>query len=144
MRITADISPDDHRELIETLSGEGIEEAKATVSYRHLSRIRSSMFVSVVIFFCALVWSVNLLGLGGLFNHWIMSILALIGILNVPVALVWLVSGWRSRGDLAEVASGKIVDQSMLRNGVNIGEATFELDHDGLSVSFEFVKGTFL
>jgi hypothetical protein len=144
MRIIAEISPDDHLDVIEMLSREGIEEAKATVGARRLSRDRSELIVSMAIFFGTLIWSVYALGLEGLFGHWIMFVLVLIGIFNVPVALVWLMGVRRMRADLAEVVGGKIIDQKMLRNGVNIGEATFELDHDGLSVRFAFLKETFL
>ena len=68
LRITTEISPDDHRDYTRSLAGEGIEEAKALESARGLSRARFTMYLAMAAFFGALVWVVYGWGLDGLLD----------------------------------------------------------------------------
>ena len=92
LRITTEISPDDHRDYTRSLAGEGIEEAKALESARGLSRARFTMYLAMAAFFGALVWVVYGWGLDGLLDRPFVPILTLIGLLCVPVAIVWFMS----------------------------------------------------
>ena len=140
MRITTEISPDDHRNFSQSLAGEGVEEAKAREGSQDLSRSVSRMYLSMAVFFAVLVGIVYWWGLDGLLDRPFVLILALVGLLVVPVAIVWFMSARRLREDLKDVASGNIIDQNALRKGLNIGEGIFDLDQDGVTVSLALAQ----
>ena len=142
MRTTTELSPDDHRDFMRSLAGEGVEEAKARDGAQALSR-PVSMYLSMAAFFGVFVWVIYRWGVNGLLDRPFVSILALIGFLAVPVAIAWVTSARRLRDNLEDIANGNIIDQNALRKGLNIGEAHFTLDHNGVTVGLAFVRSSY-
>ena len=142
MRTSTEISADDHRDFIQSLSGDGVEEAKAREGARALSR-PGSMYLSVAVFFGVFVWVMYRMGVDGLLDRPFLSILAFTGFLLVPAAIACLTSARRLREDLEDIADGNIIDQNALRKGLNIGEAHFTWDPNGVTVGLAFVRSSY-
>jgi hypothetical protein len=140
MRIAAEISPHDHQDFIRFLAGEGSEEAKALEGVRDLSRTRLKLYLAMAAFLGTVVWFAYRRGLDGLLDRPFALTLILVGLLCVPVAILWLMSVRQSLQDLEKIAGGNIIDQNSLREGLNIGTGYFDFDRDGITFSLALVE----
>ena len=69
--------------------------------------------------------------------------LVLLGLAIVPIAILWLRFAGRLRGTLTAQAAAGYIDESGLRDGLNIGATTFGLDADHLTVTLSEVQDTY-
>lgn len=132
MQVTAQLSVDDHRDFLDLVAP----------LYKIRRRIRIvGIFLLVMLFFLVFgilrfVWT---LASGfqsgafvGLLDHPYLFTLITIGLLLIPVAVLWLRSAVPLLGKLFAAGKHGAMDETSLRDGVNIGELQYDFDSEGL------------
>ncbi len=140
MGMTTEVGPDDHRDFLQSLAGEGVEEEKASQGVRDLSGKRSGTYFWMAVFFAAVLWAIYRRGVDGFLDRPVLFFGTLIGLLLVPVAIALTISARRLCEDLEDIAGGNIVDKNALRKGFNVGRTDFDWSLDGVTVGSTLVQ----
>lgn len=143
MQISARISPDDHRDFLHLLARPDKRRREARIASLSLISVSFSMLVGVSVFVGTLGWFLYSGGVVELMRRPFLLILVVIGLLLVPVAIAWLRSTNRLRGELKTVIKNGALDQTTLRDGLNVGKTRFEFDNDGIRTSCALVQESF-
>lgn len=141
MQINTQISAEDHREFANAVDGVSRQKRAAGRASVILVAVSLFLILAVVGFTVSLARLTYHGSLDVLLNSPVLVVLIVIGLLLLPVAFAWLRGSSRLRRNLKAAAAGEI-DETCLRDGLNIGVARFELDDDSFHVTFELVQET--
>jgi len=147
MRLTTEISPDDHRLFYQSVTGEGVEEAKAQKEAKDLSRSGHDLYLSLAVLlavvFVLVLWAVYRFGFDGVLSQPLPSIAIFIGVLCVLVTTLWFICSRQVFKALKDAANGNYIDQRIFRNGLNIGDTRFNVEQTGITYSSEHVQSSY-
>lgn len=132
MQVTAQLTADDHRDFLDLVA--------PLDKIRRRSR-RIGIFLCVMLFFVVIgalrfVWTLASGYQSGAFvDLWDRPTLLtpiVSGLLLLPIAVWWLRSAIRMLGKLFTISKPGAIDETGLRNGVNIGNLRFDFGSDGV------------
>jgi len=143
VQVTAQLSADDYRDFLSLVV--------------RLDRLRrrvrlGGIFLCAMLFFVAFavlsfVWRLASGFHDGAFVDLLdrpeLLIPIVIGLLLIPVALIWLRSIVRLFGRLFADGEPVAMDETVLRDGVNIGESWFDFDGDGIQERLALVQSSY-
>jgi len=139
MQGSARISADDFREFLELVVAPGKRRRQAR--FANLTVLSGSL--TMLVGLAGFGWALGLVVYHGALDELLrrpdLLVLAVIGVLLVPVAIMWLRGMGRLRGQI-KVEIKDPLDETALRDGVNIGKMRFEFDDDGIRTSHDLVQ----
>ncbi len=157
MQISARIGPDDIRDFVVFVRYRDRTAASRFIAFlgniwdRYFSSLAGfwfsySMVLGMLAFVATLGWALYQ-GAGDiLWQDPVLMALVLIGILLLPVGYTWLRGNHQLQRKIEnqnEARGGDAVDETLMRDGIDIGKARFEFDDDGVRATFSLLEEFF-
>ena len=142
MRIATQITPDDYRDFLSLPAIAGRRARHGWTAIISLVLVFTLLLFNMGAFF----WALGLLGQhddpSELLHRPRIVILVLSGLILTPVAFLWMKHAYRLPGRIKAELKNPL-DDAALKDGVTVGDVSFDVDEDGLRSSLALVRDSY-